>query len=319
MTLPPTPPLPDALPFVKLHGCANDYVLIDGCAATLPDWGAFARAACDRRRGIGADGLLVVLHAAPDADARMAMFNPDGSEAEMCGNGLRCLGKFLHDRRRVGRDFRIATRAGVVPMQVERVDAAGRATRLAATLGVPDFRRAAVPMAGPSELPARDEPFALAGRTLRLTALRLGNPHAVVFVDDVARYPVHSVGPALERDPRFPARVNVEFVEVVAHGRLRQRTWERGAGETLACGSGATAAAIVARVVHGFPADVAVELLGGEVTVRWAGEGQPATLAGPAVEIGRGTLDPAALLADAAQPIGFAAPSAASADAPPSA
>ncbi len=309
MTPPSTPSpasLPSSLPFVKLHGCANDYVLVDGFSTMLPDWSGFARAVCDRRRGIGADGLLVVLPAAPEADARMAMFNPDGSEAEMCGNGLRCVGKFLHDRRRVGREFRIATRAGVVPMTVLRAEPGGRATHLAATLGVPDFRRSAVPMAGPPELPARDEPFALAGRTLRLTALRLGNPHAVVFVDDVARYPVHSVGPALERDPRFPARVNVEFVEVIAPGRLRQRTWERGAGETLACGSGATAAAIVARVVHGFASEVTVELLGGEVVVRWEGEGQAASLAGPAAEVCSGLLDPAALLSDAGRPGGFA-------------
>ncbi len=280
-----------SLPFVKLHGCANDYVLIDGDVVASAELGAFARAACDRRRSVGADGVLVVLPSpVPGASARMAMINPDGSEAEMCGNGLRCLGKFLFDRGRVAREFAVETRAGVVPMVVEEVDGAGHATLLTATIGVPDFRRSAVPMAGPPETPALDESFALAGRTLRLTALRLGNPHAVVFVDDVLHYPVHSVGPALEHDPRFPARINVEFVEVVAPDRLRQRTWERGAGETLACGSGATAAAIAARKVRGFPAVVRVELQGGELTVRWGGAGEPAHLTGPAIESFRGTL-----------------------------
>ena len=127
----------------------------------------------------------------------MAMVNPDGSEAEMCGNGLRCLGKFLFDRRRVGRAFTIETRAGLVAMSVDAVATDGRATQLSATLGVPDFTRSNVPMEGPAT-PAIDEPFALANRALCITALRLGNPHAIVFVDDVERFPVQSVGPAIE-------------------------------------------------------------------------------------------------------------------------
>ncbi len=279
------------IPFVKLHGCANDYVLVDGFELQLADWATLARSVADRRRSVGSDGLLVVQPPGnADAAARMAMFNPDGSEAEMCGNGLRCLGKFLFDRRRVGRDFRIETVGGPVPMRVERLAVDGSAVELSAEIGVPDFTRAHVPMAGPAT-PALDESFKLAGRTLKVSALRLGNPHCVVFVDDVEHYPVHSVGPAVERDPRFPQQVNVEFVAVAGPGELIQRTWERGAGETLACGSGATAAAIVARKVRGFPADIRVRLRGGDLTVHWPGDGAPATLRGPAVESFSGTLD----------------------------
>ncbi|MSR47606.1 MAG: diaminopimelate epimerase [Planctomycetes bacterium] len=295
------------LPFVKLHGCANDYVLVDGfgegygsAGLTAPgDREAFARAVCDRRTSVGADGLLLALPpSVAGAHGRMVMLNPDGSEAEMCGNGLRCLGKFLFDRRRVAREFTVETRGGLVAMSVDEVDSSGRATRLTAALGVPDFDRANVPMSGPMtgpSTPALDEPFELANRALRVSALRLGNPHCVVFVDDVERFPVHSVGPALERDPRFPQRVNVEFVQVAGPDLLLLRTWERGAGETLACGSGAAAAAIVARKVYGFPPDVRLKLRGGELAVRWAGDGWPALLSGPAVEAFAGELDRAAL------------------------
>jgi len=272
------------VPFVKLHGCANDYVLVDGFAHPLDEPSRFAAAVCDRRRSVGADGVLLVMPPrGAAAQARMVMLNPDGSEAEMCGNGLRCLGKFLFDRKRVGRDFTIETLGAPVAMRVAELAPDGRALLLSALLGVPEFES------------AQDEPFALANRSLRITALRLGNPHCVVFVDDVDHYPVASVGPAIERDPRFPQRVNVEFVEPVGPAALQQRTWERGAGETLACGSGAAAAAIVARKVRGFPPTVTVRLRGGDLVVDWPGDGAPARLTGPAVESFSGEVETSGL------------------------
>jgi diaminopimelate epimerase len=301
------------IPFVKMHGCANDYVVVDGAAVSVRDPAALARVSADRRTGVGADGLLLVLPPSDPsaterasarmrpiradarvrpirADARMRMFNPDGSEAEMCGNGLRCLGKFLFDRKRVGREFNVETLAGVCAMQVEATTPDGRASDLSVEIGVPEFARARVPVAGDGG-PMVDEPFALAGRSLRVSALRLGNPHAIVFVDDVDHFPVHSVGPTIERDARFPERINVSFVEVVGADELKQRTWERGVGETLACGSGATAAAIVARRVRGFGPDVRLHVRGGDLTVHWDGDGKPARLRGPAVEVFEGVLD----------------------------
>jgi diaminopimelate epimerase len=271
------------LPFVKLHGCANDYVLVDAAAHPVADPSALARTSADRRTGVGADGLLLVLPPADRAraDARMRMFNPDGGEAEMCGNGLRCLGKFLFDRKRVGREFRVETLAGVCAMRVEATAPDGRASDLSVEIGVPGFPRG----------PALDEPFELAGRSLRLSAVLIGNPHAIVFVDDVDHFPVLSVGPAIERDPRFPERVNVSFVQPTGADALKQRTWERGVGETLACGSGATAAAVVARRVRGFGPDVAVRVRGGDLSVHWDGEGKPARLRGPAVEVFEGFLE----------------------------
>jgi diaminopimelate epimerase len=319
------------LPFVKMHGCANDFVLVEAGAPARParaaagraagngagrdgaggptgvaapdagapataasiDWAALAGRVCDRRRGVGADGLLVVTPpSAPGAaDARMATINPDGSESEMCGNGLRCLARFLFDRGRAGREMRVETLGGVVALRVEKLDGRGRAAEISLTIGVPEFARARVPMAGPPDVPALDEPFDLSGRTLRVSALRLGNPHCVTFVEDLEGCPVQSLGPALERDPRFPQRVNVEFVQVLGPDELAQRTWERGVGETPACGSGATAAAIVARKVLGFGPDVRVRLVGGELRVHWPGDGKPARLTGPAVEVFEGSLD----------------------------
>lgn len=278
------------LPFVKMHGCANDYVVVDGEPARDP--AALARASCDRRTGVGADGLLLVLppSARGRADARMRMFNPDGSEAEMCGNGLRCLGKFLFDRKRVGREFRVETAAGVSSMRVEATAPDGKASDLSVEIGVPEFARARVPVAG-AGAPMVDEPFELAGRSLRLSALRLGNPHAVVFVDDVDHFPVASVGPAIERDPRFPERINVSFAQPTGPDELKQRTWERGVGETLACGSGATAVAIVARKVRRFGADVRLHLRGGDLAVHWEGDGTAARLRGAAVEVFEGVLE----------------------------
>jgi diaminopimelate epimerase len=280
------------LPFVKLHGCANDYVLVDGDGVPPRDPGALARASADRRTGVGADGLLLVLPPsnASCAETRMRMFNPDGSEAEMCGNGLRCLGKFLFDRKRVGREFRVETASGVCAMRVEATTPDGRASELSVEIGVPEFARARVPVAGEGG-PMLDEPFELAGRALRLSALRLGNPHAIVFVDDVDHFPVHSVGPTVERDARFPERINVSFVEVAGPDELKQRTWERGVGETLACGSGATAAAIVARKVRGFGPDVRLHVRGGDLSVHWDGDGKAARLRGPAVEVFEGVLE----------------------------
>jgi diaminopimelate epimerase len=280
------------LPFVKMHGCANDYVVVDGAAVPVRDPAALARASADRRTGVGADGLLLVLPPsdATHAQGRMRMFNPDGSEAEMCGNGLRCLGKFLFDRKRVGRDFTIETAAGLCAMRVEATTPDGRASDLSVEIGVPEFARARVPVAGDGG-PMVDEPFELAGRSLRVSALRLGNPHAIVFVDDVDHFPVHSVGPTIERDARFPERINVSFVEAVGTDELKQRTWERGVGETLACGSGATAAAIVARRVRRFGPDVRIHVRGGDLGVHWDGDGKPARLRGPAVEVFEGVLE----------------------------
>jgi diaminopimelate epimerase len=280
------------LPFSKMHGCGNDYVVVDATSARLPELSEFAKEATDRRTGIGADGLLVVLP--PDdlerADAAMRIFNPDGSESEMCGNGLRCLGKYLFDRQRVGREFTVETLSGRCALRVEATAPDGHATELSVEIGVPEFERRRVPMAGPDG-EALDEPFDLANRSLRLSALRLGNPHAIVFVDDVDHFPVHSVGPAIEGDPRFPERVNVTFAQRVGADQLRQRTWERGVGETQACGSGATAAAIVARKIFRFGPDVRVAVRGGALAVRWEDDGKPARLRGPAVETFEGEIE----------------------------
>jgi diaminopimelate epimerase len=297
---------PPAIAFAKYQGAGNDFVVLDGRrqafgVAAWPggevDWPALARAMCHRHFGVGADGLLVAGEpVASEATMRMRMFNPDGSEAEMCGNGLRCFVRWLADRREIstGR-LAVETGAGVLAVQVE---ASGL---IAVEMGTPRLRPADIPLspaATAGQLPAGPVlhlPLTLAplpgqpgtpGLTYEATCVSMGNPHAVVFVDDPAAVPLEVVGPRLERHPAFPARANVEFCRVLANDRMRVRVWERGAGMTLACGTGACAA-VVAAHLRGYVGDrVAVELPGGELEVTWAGPGSgPVVLRGPAEHV----------------------------------
>jgi len=211
------------IPFAKMHGCQNDYVVLDARVAP-PDAPALARAVCARRTGVGADGLLLV---GPSAvgDFRMRMFNVDGSESEMCGNGLRCAARFALERGLAGPgpDLAAETAAGIL-----------------AVTAAPGDPRVVVEMGAPALPPAADtvETLALDGEPVEFTAVQLGNPHAVVFVDRVADAPVVRLGPRIETHPRFPHRTNVAFVEVVSPVEIRQRTWERGCGETTPAAPG---------------------------------------------------------------------------------
>ena len=270
------------LPFAKMHGCANDYVVVDGIGERVPDPAALARAVCDRRRGVGSDGLLLAL-ASQHADLRMRMFNPDGSEAEMCGNGLRCLVLFAISRGLVdrGTDLRIETGAGVLGATVHSLD--GAWASIAVDMGAPRLDRAAIPMLGaPGEVIA--EGLEVGGRTHTITAVSMGNPHVVVFVEDVDAAPLETLGPALERHAAFPRRTNVEFVQVLSRTAVRQRTWERGVGETLACGTGACAVAVAGVLTGRTEHEVTVHLSGGDLHVRWD-EAGGVRMTGPAVEV----------------------------------
>ncbi len=282
-----------ALPFAKMHGCGNDYVVVDAFHHPVEDPAALARAVCARRTGVGSDGLLLALPG-ERAPLRMRMFNVDGSEAEMCGNGLRCLVKFALERGVVpwAEAGSVETGAGLLTWEVRATGREGgrlRVDEVALGLGRPLLERGLVPMRGPAGRVV-DEALDLGGRALSITAVSVGNPHAVTYVDDVDAVPLAELGPRVERHPAFPNRTNVEFVEVVSRGEVRQRTWERGCGETEACGTGACAVAVAGVLTGRTDREILVHLRGGDLHVAWEEEpaGGRVTLRGPAVEVFEG-------------------------------
>ncbi len=277
------------IPFTKMHGIGNDYVVLDGFGPRPADPEALARALLDRRFGVGGDGLLLVLPS-DQADVRMRMFNVDGSEAEMCGNGLRCLVKYAWERGRMTAkaEGTVETKAGILGWRVREAD--DRVESVTLDMGRPRRERREIPMSGPDGH-VEDEPLEVLDRTFSVTAVSMGNPHAVTFVDDVDAFPLERYGPAVERHASFPRRTNAEFVEVVSPTELRQRTWERGCGETLACGTGACAVVVAAAATGRTKRDVVVHLRGGDLEVRWTKDDH-VLLTGPAVEVFEGTWRP---------------------------
>jgi diaminopimelate epimerase len=275
------------LRFHKLHGASNDFVVVDGrvaadaAAAGGGDearWATLAVALCDRRRGVGADGLLV-LEDSTAQDFRMRYHNADGSTAEMCGNGIRCLAKFALDTGVTDqRALRWETLAGPIATEVLAHDGASALVRV--DMGPPRFAPADIPVEAEGS-DVRETPFDVAGEAITLTCVSMGNPHAVTFVDSVDGYELARIGPAVERHARFPERTNFEVVEVLGPAHLRMRVWERGVGETMACGTGACAVAVAARLVRDAGPEVDVDVPGGRLHVGWD-EGGPVMLTGPA-------------------------------------
>ncbi len=270
--------------FVKMHGTGNDFVLLEA-KGDERDWPRLAQAMCDRHFGVGADGLILVLPSS-QADLRMRMFNPDGSEAEMCGNGLRCLVKYAVEgglARPSGGRIDVETPIGVLAAQTF---GDGRTVeRVRVSMGAPRFAPADIPVRVEAEPPIVDLPLEVGGHALRLTCLSMGNPHAVHFLDGpVAGFPLEEVGPLVEHHPLFPQRVNFEVARVLARERMEARVWERGAGATLACGSGASAAVVAARLKGLAGERVDITLLGGTLVIEWDGAGE-VYLSGPAERV----------------------------------
>jgi len=253
------------LPFAKLHGTANDFIYVDARAGFPGDPAAIARRLCDRRRGIGADGLILLLPST-EADGRMVIYNSDGSRAEMCGNGIRGLAKFAHERGLIAKNpLALETDAGVKALSLH-LDG-GRVTRVTVDMGMPEWRGREIPVDADGEI--LDHALVVDGRTWSVTCVSMGNPHCVVFVDDVAGLPLETLGPRFERHPFFPRRVNTEFVRVDDRERLTMRVWERGAGETMACGTGACAVAVAAARTGRSARRVTVTLPGGPLEIDW--------------------------------------------------
>ena len=266
-----------------MHGIGNDYVYV--CTfdqEAPPDPSRLAISLSDRHFGVGSDGLILI-GPSDRADARMRMFNADGSEAEMCGNGIRCVAKYLHDHG-IARKGRVTVETGRGVLTLDLEVEGDRVRRVRVDMGAPILEAAEIPTTLPGDPPI-DVPLTVEGHDLKITAVSVGNPHAVAFVDDVARFPVERVGAALERHPSFPRRVNVHFVEVISQDEVRMRTWERGSGITLACGTGACAVAVAGTLTSRTRHRVLAHLPGGDLSLDWDGPGAPIFMTGTATEV----------------------------------
>jgi len=269
--------------FVKVHGAGNDFVLVDCFSEKVDsnDLGDLAVRICNRHFGVGADGLVLV-GPSDMADARMRIFNPDGSEAEMCGNAIRCVAKYLYEHGRVEKEeISVETAAGLVVPRL--LVEGGKVNMVRVDMGIPRLLREEIPMEGP---PGRvvNEPLEVDSGVYRVTAVSMGNPHCVIFVTDVSSVHLKEEGPLIENHPAFPRRTNVEFVQVLNRGEVKMRVWERGAGETLACGTGACAS-VVACVLNGLTDRlVRVHLAAGYLDIEWSDNGR-LYMTGPAEEV----------------------------------
>ncbi|GAC1331280.1 MAG: diaminopimelate epimerase [Candidatus Dormibacteria bacterium] len=274
------------LEFHKIHGAANDFVVVDGRGAP-EDWSALALRTCDRRRGAGADGLLVLQPPEGSADFKMLYINADGSPAEMCGNGVRCIAKYALD---IGATTKLVIdwETGAGPVRTEVLERNAARARVRVNMGAPRLRPVEIPVAAEGDM-VREQPFSVDGTSLTLTCVSMGNPHAVTYVESVSTFPLERIGPLVEHHPAFPSRTNFEIVEVVAPGHLRMRVWERGVGETMACGTGACAVAVASRLVRGTDESVAVDLPGGRLDISWR-EGGDVMMTGPAETVFVGKL-----------------------------
>jgi diaminopimelate epimerase len=274
-----------ALDFTKMHGAGNDFIVLDGIRDELPPIAPIAAKLCDRHFGVGADQLLVV-RSSTTSDFRMEIYNADGSQVEMCANGIRAFFKYLRDHGHTTKDeIGVETLAGVV-----RPRWAGPG-RVRVQMGRPILEPAKIPTTlGGGAGPVLGVALDVGGEHLRVSSVSMGNPHAVIFVADPDRVPVERLGPLIEHHPAFPNRVNVEFATPVSRRRIRQRTWERGTGETLACGSGACAVAVAAMLEGRVDREVAIELRGGELEIAWPGSDSPVYMTGPATEVFTGRI-----------------------------
>lgn len=273
--------------FTKMEGLGNDYIYINNLEEQIPeeDLPDLSRAVSDRHFGIGADGLIAILPSDSE-DFRFRMFNADGSEGEMCGNGIRCFAKYVYTNGLSDKTtLRIETKAGTIVPHLVVED--GEVTGVRVDMGKPRFRRSEIPMAGDDQDRVIGESLEAGDRRYTFTAVSMGNPHCVVFCDDVDQVDLEFIGPKIEHHPLFPRRVNVHFVQILGPGEIKMRTWERGSGITLACGTGACAC-LIASAVNGLTGRKAnVHLPGGDLLVEWAEDGR-VLMTGPADEVCRG-------------------------------
>ncbi|MFN5768182.1 MAG: diaminopimelate epimerase [Pirellulaceae bacterium] len=275
--------------FTKMHGAGNDYIYINAMEEGLPDdLGELAIRMSHRRFGVGADGLILIV-TSDNADAGMRMFNADGSESEMCGNGIRCVAKYVYDHGIARkRDLKIETGAGVLSLHLE-LDHRDKVDQVTVDMGSPKLLAREIPTTlGTADQMVVHRQLDVLGHSLHATCVSMGNPHCVIFVPEITDELVLKVGPIIELDERFPKRTNVEFVEVLARGEVRQRTWERGSGETWACGTGASAVCVAGVLTGNTDRSIINHLLGGDLKLVWDETSNHVFMTGPAREVFEG-------------------------------
>jgi len=274
--------------FTKMQGAGNDYVYVNCFEETVEDPAAVAIKVSNRNFGIGSDGLILIMPT-DKADVRMRMFNSDGSESEMCGNGIRCVAKYAFDHGIVtSKEITAETGAGILTLKLF-TGADGKVDKVRVNMGPPRLTKAEIPMTGEPATRVVNEPLNILHSTFNITCASMGNPHCVIFVDDVENFQVEKYGPLIENHELFPRRTNVEFVQIVSRTEVRQRTWERGAGETLACGTGSSAVT-AACVLNGLTEKkILNHLSGGDLEMEWAEDGN-IYMTGPAVEVFSGEI-----------------------------
>lgn len=275
--------------FTKMHGAGNDYVYVNCFEEQVADPAAVAIKVSNRNFGIGSDGLILIMPS-DKADLRMRMFNSDGSESEMCGNGIRCVAKYAYDHGIVSKtEITAETGAGILTLQLFP-DSSNRIEKVRVNMGLPRLARAEIPMNGDVAEKVVAEELTVLDRTFRITCVSMGNPHCIIYVDDLDNFPVATYGPLIENHQLFPRRTNVEFIQIISRTEVRQRTWERGAGETLACGTGASAVC-VAGLLNGLTErKILNHLSGGDLELEWVENG-PVFMTGPAVEVFSGEIE----------------------------
>ena len=272
------------LKFTKMQGLGNDFVVIDAVNQSVCLSPAQRRLLADRHFGVGCDQILLVEGAVGDADFRYRIYNADGGEVEQCGNGARCFVRYVHDRGMTQKnEIRVETSGGLI---IPRLEANGE---VSVNMGMPKFEPQQIPFI--AEKRAMTYSIDISGRQVEISAVSLGNPHAVQLVEDVDGAPVITEGALIENHPSFPKRVNAGYMQVVDRTHIRLRVYERGAGETLACGTGACAAVVIGIERGLLQSTVQVNMRGGELTVRWEGEGQPVWMTGPAVTVFDGEIE----------------------------
>ena len=276
--------------FTKMHGCGNDYIYVDGAKEILTpqEKPEVVRRLSDRHFGIGGDGVIFI-NPSREADFEMEMYNMDGSRAEMCGNGIRCVAKFVYDKGLTDKTSISVISCGKIKYLTLSIEN-GKVSTVRVNMGSPILKAKDIPVISDKEEVIGDE-IEVAGENYKITCVSMGNPHAVVFVDEVAGLPLEKIGPLFENHVRFPKRVNTEFVKILDENTVEMRVWERGTGETLACGTGACAT-VVACVLNGLTKEqVTVKLLGGNLQIQWDRESNLVYMTGPATTVFEGEIE----------------------------
>ena len=274
--------------FTKMHGCGNDYVYVNLFEEKVENPAEVSIKVSDRHFGIGSDGLITI-GPSDKADFRMHIYNADGSEAEMCGNGIRCVAKYVYDHHLTDKtEITVETGAGVLTLILFPED--GKVQQVRVDMGEPILEPSQIPVVAKGDK-VIDEPIEVGGKTWNMTCVSMGNPHAVVFVDDTANFPLETYGPLFENHERFPKRTNTEFVQIISRTEANMRVWERGSAETWACGTG-TCACVMACILNGKTEDkVLVHLRGGDLTIEYDRESNHVFMTGPATEVFMGEID----------------------------